>query len=155
MLNDDDDGENWKPFFVQQQKLAQKAREIFILLNALEESFPKNEREDHSHPIYLMQENIMKASAKLAGAKALRKIYHQLMVNAVLVKVNMTELKTQLFAAEEFYTSHRDYLDIIKREIDDFRLLFIEWVKTFDPSEDMPDEWHLFNDPTSFPDDEI
>lgn len=156
MFDDDslDDGESWQPFFIQHKQLSQKAKEIFMLLNVLEESFPKNELEDRLHPVYLMQENIVKARAKLAGAKALREIYHALMENAVLVKVNMTELKTQLFAAEEFYTSHKDYLDIIRKELDDFRLLFVEWVKTFDPGQDMPDEWHLFNDPDSFPDDE-
>lgn len=159
MLNDEDysddaDTEKWKPFFQQHKKLTLKAREIFTLLRALEESFPKDELEDRYHPVYLMQENIMKAQAKLAGAESLNNLYRALMENAVLVKVNMSELKVQLFSASEFYTSDKDYLSVIKKEVEEFRLLFVEWIKTFDSSVDLPDEWHLFNDPDSFPDDE-
>ena len=35
-----------------------------------------------------------------------------------------------------------------------FKELFIQWIKAFDKTNDLPDDWHLFNDPSTFPDDD-
>ncbi|WP_157558070.1 hypothetical protein [Niabella aurantiaca] len=156
-MDDDDffgaEGEEWKPFHRLQRQLAKKARELLHLIMSLEASFEIGEKE-RTHPVHLMMENISVTSAKLSGAKVLYDVYHALMENAVLVKVNMTELKVQLFAAGEFYKGDKEYLDIIKEEVESFRLLFIQWIKTFDKSKDYPDDWHLFNDPADFPPDD-
>lgn len=42
---------------------------------------------------------------------------------------------------------------ILRNTIDDFRLLFIDWVKTFDCSNYIPDSWGLFNPIGVFPED--
>ncbi|WP_300596208.1 hypothetical protein [Niabella sp.] len=156
-MNDDDffeeASEARKPFYRLQQQLAKKARELLNLVMSLEASFEIEEPERH-HPVYRMMEHISVASAKLGGAKVLYDVYHALMENAVLVKVNMTELKAQLFAAREFYKGDKEYLDVIKDEVEAFRLLFIQWVKTFDKHSDYPDDWHLFNNPEDFPPDD-
>lgn len=162
MLNDDDDymddemqSDQWKPFYQAHKKLSEKAREMFHLILALKESFSDKElEEDHHHPYHLMMENITMAMAKLAGAKVMEDLYHGLMENAVLIKVNMTELNVQVFAAREFYNGDPTYLQVIKDELEEFRKLFIEWRNTFDSAKDQPDEWHLFNDPGSFPKDD-
>lgn len=146
------EGEEWKPFFTTHKKLQKKAKEIFHLLLALKESFSEEELEkDSPHAYHLMMENITKVMAKLAGAQAVHDMYHALMENAVLVKVNMRELQVQLFSAKEFYNGDATYLQVIRDETEIFKELFIEWRKTFDPSQDLPDDWHLFNDPDSFP----
>lgn len=67
-----------------------------------------------------MLENITSVMAKLRGARVMDNMYHGIMENAVLVKVNMTELEVQLFAAREFYAGDKNYLQVIKDEIDDF-----------------------------------
>jgi hypothetical protein len=46
------------------------------------------------------------------------------------------------------------YLDVLRNEIDAFREIFVKWVTSFDKNNDLPDEWHLFNDPSSFPEDD-
>ncbi|SDC48634.1 hypothetical protein [Niabella drilacis] len=148
-----EEGEQWKPFFRLQKQLSAKARKLLQLVLSLEASFEIDEQEQ-THPVHLMMQHISVASAKLSGAKMLYDVYHALMENAVLVKVNLTELKVQLFAAKEFYKGNREYLEVIKEEVEAFRLLFIQWVKTFDKTKDYPDEWHLFNDPADFPPDD-
>jgi hypothetical protein len=37
------------------------------------------------------------------------------------------------------------YMELLKAEIEEFRLLFIDWMETFDKSKDVPDNWGLFN----------
>jgi hypothetical protein len=39
-----------------------------------------------------------------------------------------------------------DYLDLLRNEIEEFRLIFIDWVQSFDKTNDIPDNWGLFYD---------
>lgn len=132
------------------ESTGKKARELLELVISLEVGFDIGGQE-RTHPVHLMMQHISVVNAKLSGVKMLYDIYHALMENAVLVKVNMTDLRAQLFAAREFYQGNGEYLDVINSEVEGFRLLFIQWVKTFDKTKDDPDEWHLFNDPADFP----
>ena len=40
-----------------------------------------------------------------------------------------------------------DYLESIRNEVEEFRILFAEWVKTFDEWNYIIDRWGLFNPP--------
>ena len=40
-----------------------------------------------------------------------------------------------------------EYLDLLRREVEEFRVLFAEWVKTFDCWNYIIDRWGLFNPP--------
>jgi len=46
------------------------------------------------------------------------------------------------------------YTEVLKKEIETFKALFIQWIRSFDKSNDLPDDWHLFNDPSTFPEDD-
>ena len=46
------------------------------------------------------------------------------------------------------------YIDVLRNEIEAFRKIFIDWVAAMDKETDLPDEWHLFNDPANFPEDD-
>jgi len=53
-----------------------------------------------------------------------------------------------------------DYLQLLRDEVEEFRVLFAEWVKTFDQWDYIIDRWGLFNPPgidydTHDPDDDI
>ena len=39
------------------------------------------------------------------------------------------------------------YYDIVREQLEEFRLLFREWVAGFDPQKYIVDEWGLFNPP--------
>ena len=54
----------------------------------------------------------------------------------------------------------KEYITLLRNEIEEFRLLFIEWVAGFDKSNYIIDRWGLFNPPgvTAYdkdPDDDI
>jgi hypothetical protein len=41
----------------------------------------------------------------------------------------------------------KDYISLLRNEIDEFRLLFIDWVASFDAWNYIKDDWGLFNPP--------
>jgi hypothetical protein len=69
------------------------------------------------------------------------------MENATLIRKGARELITDARILQEFGFRDIDYLDVLRTEIEAFRILFAEWVKTFDPWDYMKDSWGLFNPP--------
>ena len=40
-----------------------------------------------------------------------------------------------------------DYIQLLRDAVEEFRVLFAEWIKTFDPWNYIIDRWGLFNSP--------
>ena len=100
----------------------------------------------------MMLENALLAPSKIKGAQAVDEIYSIVMENAVLIKVNMVQLKTQLLNCSDIHNVDNKYLDVLRNEINEFRKIFVKWIATFKKENDFPDEWHLFNNPDDFTD---
>ena len=81
---------------------------------------------------------------KIVGAEAV-KLYGIKMANAAIIRQAAIEISTSTYSLELFGFTENDYLEIIRNEIDEFRVLFAEWVKTFDSDIYMIDNWGLFN----------
>lgn len=77
---------------------------------------------------------------KIAGAES-RELYSLRMENAVIIKIHAKNLLTQIAGLEMMGFKEKHYLDVLRQEIEEFRLLFIEWVDRFDKSKDIPDNW--------------
>ena len=77
------------------------------------------------------------------------------MENAALIRKAARELITGLRGLEMYGYNEPDYFDLLRREMEEFRLLFIEWVAAFDKRKYIPDNWGLFNPPGVGPDDEM
>jgi hypothetical protein len=63
------------------------------------------------------------------------------MENAVIIKVHARSLQTHTSGLKMLGYPNHEYLQILRDEIDEFRKLFIEWVNSFDKSNDIEDEW--------------
>lgn len=46
-----------------------------------------------------------------------------------------------------FYDAEGDYAQLLRLAIEEFRLLFVAWVKGFDVRDYIVDDWGLFNPP--------
>ncbi|UKJ08979.1 hypothetical protein [Solitalea lacus] len=90
-----------------------------------------------------MLSNAYMLSAKVAGAEG-GDLYTLRMENAVIIKIHARELlaQTSLCKIDELADEH--YLQLLRDEINQFRMLFIEWVNGFDKSNDIRDNWGLF-----------
>lgn len=123
--------------------LMKAAIQIFKLVEALLETLPDDDMSFNYKRILI--EDAMVIASKIAAAEG-ADIYTFRMENAVIIKVAARNLLNQTSAMKILGLSEPQYLDLLKNEIEEFRVLFVEWVKSFDRTKDLPDNWGLFND---------
>lgn len=126
----------------------QKAELIFKLVQSLIASLP--EEDDYIQQTkHLMLEDAMIITTKIAGAEG-GNMYSIRMTNAAIIRDHAMHLHLQV-GSLRFHKKYKDleYVALIRSEIDAFRLLFIEWVKSFDTNNYYWDEWELFNPPNA------
>ncbi len=94
----------------------------------------------------IMMEDVMIMNAKLRGAEA-ADLYSIRMENAVIIKTHAVSLLTATSGLKMMGLSNNKYLQLLRDEIEAFRLLFVDWINSFDKTNDIPDGWGLFFDP--------
>ncbi|SHN77326.1 hypothetical protein SAMN05444395_11184 [Flavobacterium fryxellicola] len=102
-----------------------------------------------------MRAEAMIIPAKIAGAES-GDLYCIRMQNAALIREHAMHLYLQV-GSLRFHKNYKDleYVKLIHKELDEFRLLFLDWVNSFDTSNHIWDDWGLFNLPGSIPPNEI
>lgn len=78
--------------------------------------------------------------AKIAAAEG-ADLYSLRMENAVLVKIHARSLEAHTYGLEMMDFKEVHYLEVLREAIEDFRLLFIQWVASFDKANDIQDNW--------------
>lgn len=106
-----------------------------------------------------IRENATIIPAKISGAEAVE-FYDLKMENATIIRKSARELSTYCTGLAMCDYKNTDYLQLLRDEIEEFRVLFAGWVKTFDQWDYLIDRWGLFNPPgidydTHDPDDDI
>jgi len=93
-----------------------------------------------------LRNDAMLICPKIAGAEG-GDLYAIRMENATIIRKVAREVQTGCSGLELWGFKHSEYLELLRKEIEGFRLLFAEWVKTFDPWNYSLDRWGLFNPP--------
>ena len=73
--------------------------------------------------------------------------YDVRMESATIIRKAAMDLVLHRHALRMFGFEEHEYFDIVLDLLEEYRLLFIEWVKDFEPCEYTKDEWGLFNPP--------
>jgi hypothetical protein len=143
--NEDFDSEGYDPEEERRQLEAlpvyKKAMVIFELTKQLIETF----REDDMAAAYceLMMEDAMIIPAKIAGSQV--DDYILKMENATVIKMHARSLLTKTSGARELGLTDMRYLQLLRDELEEFRLLFRDWVKSFESGVSKePDGWGMF-----------
>lgn len=92
-------------------------------------------------------------TVKIAGAEGAG-LYDIKMEAAAIIRKAARDLMVQNHGLEMFGFKEVHYFDIVRALIEEYRLLFIDWVAGFDQEEYMIDRWGLFNPPGIGPFDE-
>lgn len=124
----------------------QKAELIFQLTRSLVASLPEND--DYIQGTkHLMLEDAMIIPSKIAGAEG-GDLYSIRMQNAAIIREHAMHLYVQI-GSLRFNNDYKDleYVNLLRNEIDAFKLLFIEWVANFDTVNYFWDDWEMFNPP--------
>ena len=85
-------------------------------------------------------------TAKIVNAEG-GDLYDIRMENAAIIRKAARDLMVQNHSLEMFGFEHVEYYSIIRTLLEEYRLLFIDWVAGFDIWNYCIDRWGLFNPP--------
>ena len=144
---------------LREMPLYQKSEEIYRTVKTICDLIPE-ENEYLQHTKMHLMENTMVIQAKISGAEAVN-LWDIKMENAAIIRKCARQLYVSA-GSLRFEDDFKDneYVELLRDTIDEFRLLFIEWVAGFDQWDYIIDRWGLFNPPgvTAYdkdPDDDI
>ncbi|MET3732974.1 hypothetical protein [Moheibacter stercoris] len=132
-----------------QMPIMVKAMEIQELVSALRVFYEEAEVDENSPlemQLDMIHENSLIIPAKIAGAEG-GDIYDIRMENAAIIRKAAREISVTLGYLDLGRLEENEYTDLIRLEIENFKVLFREWLKTFDPWNYVLDDWGLFNPP--------
>ena len=125
--------------------LYKKSEEIYQTVKTICDLIPE-ENEYLQHTKMHLMENTMVIQAKIAGASGVD-LWDIKMENAAIIRKCARELVVLYHSLTAFGFDEADYYLIVRKQLEEFRLLFRDWVATFDPKKFIVDEWGLFNPP--------
>ena len=123
-----------------------KAMHIVHLVNSFMLTIPEDDEYLQATKGFMLEDASIMA-AKIAGAEG-GDMYSIRMQNAAIIREHAMHLYTQV-GSLRFHKNYKDveYVEMLRNEIEEFRMLFIAWVESFDASNHFWDEWELFNPP--------
>lgn len=142
MFEDDDDDE---PANLEQMPLFLQGQEIYALTAEIADLIPEDDEMMGPYKDFMLEDASL-LSVKVAGAENCD-LYDMRMENAALIRKAARDLLVHCRTLEMFDFKETQYLDLIREAIEEYRLLFIDWVKGFDPWNYIIDRWGLFNPP--------
>ncbi|WP_163399319.1 hypothetical protein [Flavobacterium fluviatile] len=132
---------------IHKMPIYQKAEQIFKLTEGLVQIIPEENVFLQETTVRFMIENAFTIPSKIAGAEG-GDLYDLRMENAAIIRKAARELSVYAGSLRyEEVVANTDYIDLLRTTIDEFRLLFIDWVAGFDKWNYIKDSWGLFNPP--------
>ncbi len=147
-LDDEYDPEEAKKEYEAEKKrianlpIVQKANLIFDITSEIVDSI--DPEQDTLRYCELMMEDAMIMNSKIAGAEG-GDLYTLRMENAVIIKIHARSLMTYTSVLKYENILDAEYLDMLIKEMEEFKKIFVAWINTFDITNDEPDDWGLFN----------
>lgn len=129
-----------------QLEIYKKAEEIFEVVNRIADLI---QDDADQQLLFVKHEMLSDASiilAKISGAES-GDIYDIRMENAAIIRKAARDLMVTKHSLDMFGFKEVEYFDLVRDLIEEFRLLFIDWVAGFDKWNYIIDRWGLFNPP--------
>ncbi len=127
------------------KELIAKGNEIVDIVHKIGELIPEDSEVLQDLRGQVMAD-AMTMVAKVHGAEA-GNLYDLRMENAAIIRKAARDLMVSKHSFEMFGFEHVEYFDIVRNLIEEYRLIFIRWVESFDPCDYIIDRWGLFNPP--------
>jgi len=122
-----------------------KGWEIYEVVRQICDLIPEDD-EMLGHVKSIMLEDAMLLTVKVAGATA-GELYDLKMEAATIIRKAARDLMIQNHSLEIFGFEYVEYFQIVRNLLEEYRLLFIDWVAKFDQWNYIIDRWGLFNPP--------
>lgn len=130
---------------VEDLPIYKKGKEIMEVVDRIADLIP-DENEHLQHIKGYLLSDAAQLVVKVAGAHGIG-LYDMKMENAAIIRKAARELMVQYHSLEMFGFKEVEYYKIVRGLIEEYRLLFIDWVASFDPWDYIIDRWGLFNPP--------
>jgi len=127
-----------------------KAKELMDLAKIIGDALKEDEMKEHLAA--QMFTNAAIVQAKIAGAEG-GGLYSLRMQNAVLIKLAVQDMFNAVSFASMVEINEEDYVDLMRDKVEEFRLVFNDWIRGFDKTYDILDNWAIRFD-TSTPEQE-
>jgi hypothetical protein len=141
-----------KPQSPEKLPIYKKGQEIFEVVNSICQLIP-DDNKYLQHIKGMMLSDAMELTVKFAGAESAG-LYDLKMEAAAIIRKTAMDLMVQNHSLKAFGFEYVEYFDIVRKLIEEYRLLFIEWVAGFDRwdyiidrRDYIIDRWGLFNPP--------
>src|SRR5690606_32059651 len=128
-----------------QTPIYKKTEEIYETIKAITDLSSEEDTILYDFKWQLLSDSML-IQAKLAGAFAV-KLYDIKMENATLIRKAARDLMVSYHTLKMLGFEEVEYYQIIRSQIEEFRLLFVEWVAAFNQKHFITDSWGLFNPP--------
>ena len=125
--------------------LFKKGMEILEVVEQICQLIPDDD-EPLAHVKSVMMDDARMLTLKIAGATA-GQLYDIKMEAAAIIRKAARNLMVQNHSLEMFGFEHVAYFQIVRDLLEEYRLLFIDWVSKFDKWDYVIDRWGLFNPP--------
>jgi len=141
-MNSDEEDDITRP---EKLPIYRKGEEILDMVWKIAALIPENDE-------YLMEikgcmlSDAAQLTVKVAGAEAAG-LYDLKMENAAIIRKAARDLMVQQHSLDMFGFEYVEYYQIVRDLIEEYRLLFIDWVAQFDKWDYIIDRWGLFNPP--------
>ncbi|ALJ00533.1 hypothetical protein [Rufibacter tibetensis] len=129
----------------EQLPLYRKGKEIYHLTKKISGLIEEEDEVLSSLKEYMLLDASL-LTVKVAGAEA-ADLFDLRMENATFIRKAAQDLLSHCSSLEMFGFKDVYYLHLLRDAIDEYRILFIEWVQGFDPWNYVNDRWGLFNPP--------
>lgn len=125
--------------------ILEKAEEIFELVRTITDLIPEDNEHLQSYKGQILGDAMM-ICVKISSAEAV-KLYDLRMENAAIIRKAARDLMVAYHGLEMFGFEEAKYYLMVREKIEEFRLLFVDWVANFNPKHFITDHWGLFNPP--------
>jgi len=122
-----------------------KGMEIFDLVHKITDLIPDDN--EHLREVgSCMLNDASLLTVKVAGAEA-GGLYDLKMENAAIIRKAARDLMVSQHSLDMYGFEYVEYYQMVRGLIEEYRLLFIDWVAGFDKWDYIIDRWGLFNPP--------
>jgi hypothetical protein len=142
MFDDDDDEIEVNP---RELPIYKKGMEIFDVISKIADLISDDDERLQFVKSDMMMD-AMQLTVKVAGAEA-GGLYDIKMEAAAIIRKSARELILHQHSLKQFGFKESHYFQLIRDLVDEYRLLFIDWVSSFDKYDYCIDRWGLFNPP--------
>jgi hypothetical protein len=141
-MNSDEEDDIVQP---ERLPIYRKGEEILDIVIKITDLIPENN--EYLNDIKgCMISDAAQLTVKIAGAEA-AELYDLKMESAAIIRKAARDLTVQQHSLDMFGFEYVEYYQMVRDLIEEYRLLFIDWVAGFDKWDYIIDRWGLFNPP--------